>query len=79
MLLISQGTELVGSMVAEESVEQRGELLVLLSQGGSQEDMEIGGAVPWSAEHGLCDIVRRQEGYPGAEGVPRRFPETPPG
>ena len=35
MLLTSQGTELVDSMVAEESVEQRGELLVLLSQGGS--------------------------------------------
>ena len=30
-----QGTELVDSMVAEESVEQRAELLVLLSQGGS--------------------------------------------
>ena len=31
MLLTSQGTELVDSMVEEESVEQRGELLVLLS------------------------------------------------
>ena len=28
-------------MVAEESVEQKGELLVLLSQGGSQEEMEL--------------------------------------
>ena len=36
MLLSSQGTELlVDSVVAEELVEQRGELPVLLSQGGS--------------------------------------------
>ena len=41
MLLTSQGTELVDPMVAEESVEQRGELLVLLSQGGAHRVREV--------------------------------------
>ena len=41
MLLTIQGTELLDSMVAEESVEQRGELLVLLSQGGSHGVREV--------------------------------------
>ena len=24
--------------------------------------------MPWSAEHGLCGVVRQRGGYPGAEG-----------